>query len=114
MSDEELCRALRLLAFHYNDGAPSQAADRIEQLAATNEKLKARLDLSEGALGIASRSWGECQQVIQQTQDNLARATQSLERLVYLQSGNPCTRIQAKLWVEQAIHCLTNLRSISN
>ena len=34
MTDNELCRALRLLAFQYSDGAPSQAADRIEELEA--------------------------------------------------------------------------------
>jgi hypothetical protein len=74
MSDEELCRALRLLAFQYNDGAPSQAADRIEELAATNEKLKARLDLSEGALDVASKSWGECQRILEQTEAKLRTA----------------------------------------
>ena len=58
MTDEELCKALKLLAFVHNDGAMTQAADRIEQLqqalkeqssvsdrlAEANEKLTAERD----------------------------------------------------------------------
>ena len=45
MTDEELCRTLRLLAFQYNDGAPSQAADRIEELEAENARLRSENEL---------------------------------------------------------------------
>ena len=47
MTDEELCKALKLLAFLHNDGAMTQAADRIEQLVATNEALTAKLTTCE-------------------------------------------------------------------
>jgi hypothetical protein len=41
-------------------------ADRIEE-------LEAKLDLSEGALDVASRSWGECQRVLGQTEAKLEK-----------------------------------------
>jgi hypothetical protein len=41
MSDKELVKALKLLAFVHNDGAITQAALRIELLATTNEQLVA-------------------------------------------------------------------------
>ena len=46
-----------------------EAADRIEE-------LEAKLDLSEGALDVASRSWGECQRVLEQTEAKLAKAVE--------------------------------------
>jgi len=44
MTDEELVKALRVLAFVHNDGAITQAADRIEQLINLNEALVELLD----------------------------------------------------------------------
>jgi hypothetical protein len=41
MTDEELCKALKLLAFLHNDGAMTQAADRIEALTEQLEQLVA-------------------------------------------------------------------------
>ena len=52
------------------------AADRIEQLAATNEELEAKLVLSEGALDVASKLWGECQRILEQTEAKLIKAEQ--------------------------------------
>jgi hypothetical protein len=37
------------------------------------EELEAKLDLSEGALDVASKSWGECQRVLGQTEARLAK-----------------------------------------
>jgi IS5 family transposase len=46
MTDEELVKALRLLAFVHNDGAITQAADRIEQLERQlNDLLRAARDV---------------------------------------------------------------------
>jgi hypothetical protein len=67
MSDDELLHALR-----NSKGWPTlgkAAADRIE-------KLEAKLDLSEGALDVASRSWGECQRMLEQTEGKLAKAVE--------------------------------------
>jgi hypothetical protein len=47
MTDEELCKALKLLAFLHNDGAMTQAADRIEALTA-KVKLMDDLDVING------------------------------------------------------------------
>jgi exonuclease VII small subunit len=52
----------------------NQAARRIEE-------LKAKLDLSEGALDVASKSWGECQRILKQTEAKLAKAVEALERI---------------------------------
>jgi hypothetical protein len=59
----------------------NQAARRIE-------KLKAKLNLSEGALDVASKSWGECQRILEQTEAKLskseallAKAAKALERI---------------------------------
>jgi len=49
-----------------------EAADRIEE-------LEAKLDLSEGALDVASRSWGECQRMLEQTEAKLSRAVEGLQ-----------------------------------
>ena len=49
----------------------NQAARRIEE-------LKAKLDLSEGALDVASKSWGECQRILKQTEAKLAKAVGGL------------------------------------
>ena len=55
MSDEELCKALKLLAFLHNDGAMTQAALRIEALKRevemfreTNRRMNRRVQLLEG------------------------------------------------------------------
>ncbi len=40
------------------------------------EELEAKLDLSEGALDVASRSWGECQRMLEQTEAKLAKAVE--------------------------------------
>jgi hypothetical protein len=53
------------------------AADRIEE-------LEAKLDLSEGALNIASRSWGECQRIIKELEDQLQNQTHLIEQLFAL------------------------------
>lgn len=37
------------------------------------EELEAKLDLSEGALDVASKSWGECQRILEQTEAKLAK-----------------------------------------
>jgi hypothetical protein len=44
-------------------------------------RAEAKLDLSEGALDIASRSWGECQLVLEQTEAKLAKLVQAAEPL---------------------------------
>ena len=80
-------------------------ADRIEELEAENKKLRlevyhandvadvsidkakeleAKLDLSEGALDIASRSWGECQPIIKELEAKLQDQTQLIEQLFAL------------------------------
>ena len=41
-------------------------ADRIEE-------LEAKLNLSEGALDVASKSWSECQRILEQTEAKLAK-----------------------------------------
>jgi hypothetical protein len=50
MSDKELCKALKLLAFLHNDGAMTQAADRIEALLNLNEALVELMDDREANL----------------------------------------------------------------
>jgi uncharacterized coiled-coil protein SlyX len=45
------------------------------------EELEAKLDLSEGALDVASKSWGECQRILEQTEAKLARAVEALKRI---------------------------------
>ena len=37
------------------------------------EELESKLDLSEGALDVASKSWGECQRILEQTEAKLAK-----------------------------------------
>ena len=37
------------------------------------DEAQAKLDLSEGALDVASRSWGECQRILEQTEAKLAQ-----------------------------------------
>jgi hypothetical protein len=44
----------------------------------------------------------------------LAKAVASLEHLVYLQSGNPCTGIQAGKWLNDALVTLTTLKGNIN
>jgi hypothetical protein len=53
MSDEELCKALKLLAFLHNDGAMTQAADRIEALLNLNEALVELMDDRDAELAKA-------------------------------------------------------------
>jgi len=57
-----------------NDPMLEQAQDRIE-------KLEAKLVLSEGALDVASRSWGESQRILEQTEDKLEKAIGALEKV---------------------------------
>jgi len=59
---------------HYPHSLTKVNADRIE-------KLEAKLDLSEGALDVASRSWGECQRILEQTEAKLAKAVEALDRI---------------------------------
>ena len=61
----------------------AQAIDRIEE-------LESKLALSEGALDVASRSWGECQRILEQTEAKLskseallAKALDALDEAVY-------------------------------
>jgi hypothetical protein len=75
MTDEELVKALRLLAFVHNDGAITQAADRIEQLqqalkdqssvsdrlAEANEKLTAERDEAWRRAEHVEEQWGRCE-----------------------------------------------------
>jgi uncharacterized coiled-coil protein SlyX len=49
-------------------------ADRIEE-------LESKLELSEGALDVASRSWRECQRILEQTEDKLDKAIDALEKV---------------------------------
>jgi hypothetical protein len=67
MSDD-LVKRLRDLGDHaaFEPHMHHTAADRIEE-------LEAKLDLSEGALDVASKSWGECQRVLGQTEAKLAK-----------------------------------------
>jgi uncharacterized coiled-coil protein SlyX len=46
------------------------------------EELKAQLALSEGALDIASRSWGECQLVLEQTEAKLEKLIAGAETVL--------------------------------
>jgi primosomal protein N'' len=45
------------------------------------EELEAKLDLSEGALDVASKSWGECQRILEQTEAKLNKAIDALEKV---------------------------------
>jgi hypothetical protein len=49
MTDEELVNALKLLAFVHNDGAITQAADRIEALTAELAKVVEAKQLASDA-----------------------------------------------------------------
>ena len=42
------------------------------------EELESKLALSEGALDVASKSWGECQRILEQTEDKLDKAMSAL------------------------------------
>ena len=46
------------------------------------EELEAKLDLSEGALDVASRSWGECQRMLEQTEAKLSKSEALLAKAV--------------------------------
>jgi uncharacterized coiled-coil protein SlyX len=50
----------------------------MREAAARIEELEAKLALSEGALDVASKSWGECQRILKQTE---AKLTTALERI---------------------------------
>ena len=52
-----------------------------EQMADRIEEMEAKLDLSEGALDVASKSWGECQRILEQTEAKLTKAVQALETI---------------------------------
>ena len=54
-----------------------EMADKIEE-------LEAKLDLSEGALDIASKSWGECNRILEQTEAKLQTQTQLIEQFFAL------------------------------
>jgi exonuclease VII small subunit len=55
-----------------------EASELTNQAARRIEKMKAKLDLSEGALDVASKSWGECQRILEQTEAKLAKAMSAL------------------------------------
>jgi hypothetical protein len=65
---EELEADLRKMALDYL-AAQGQAAEAYQAQLAT----EAKLDLSEGALDVASKSWGECQRILEQTEAKLAK-----------------------------------------
>jgi uncharacterized coiled-coil protein SlyX len=54
------------------------SADAVQVVTDRIEELEAKLDLSEGALDVASKSWGECQRILEQTQAKLAKAVSAL------------------------------------
>ena len=45
----------------------------MREAAARIEELEAKLALSEGALDVASKSWSECQRILEQTEAKLAK-----------------------------------------
>jgi hypothetical protein len=60
--------------------AAQEAADRIEE-------LQAKLDLSEGALGVALASWRECQRILEQTEAKLTKSEALLAKAVEALGG---------------------------
>ena len=74
----------------------NQAARRIE-------KLKAKLDLSEGALDVASRSWGECQRMLEQTEAKLEELLVVSKRAVRLSLDHADFKLYAMEPMHQAI-----------
>jgi len=76
MSDDLLKRLDQ--ALHFEDWMPvpdnfSEAVPLLRESRSRIEELEAKLALSEGALDVASRSWGECQRVLGQTEAKLAK-----------------------------------------
>jgi hypothetical protein len=57
MTDEELVKALKLLAFVHNDGAITQAADRIEALTAKLAKAVEALLLARVHVANNEQGW---------------------------------------------------------
>lgn len=47
---------------------------------------------------------------IEELEARLAEAVEALEHLVYLQSGNPCTGIQAGKWLDDARTTIAELK----
>jgi len=58
----------------------------------------------------AVAAWNTRADRIEELEVKLARAVEALEHLVYLQSGNPCTGIQAGKWLDQARTTLAELK----
>jgi uncharacterized coiled-coil protein SlyX len=54
------------------------SADAVQVVIDRIEELEAKLDLSEGALDVASKSWGECQRILEKTEVKLAKTVEAL------------------------------------
>jgi uncharacterized coiled-coil protein SlyX len=70
------------------------------------EELEAKLDLSEGALDVASRSWGECQRMLEQTEAKL-RTAEEIGRAFEEDAGQ--TREKLAKAVEAAVDTAASL-----
>jgi hypothetical protein len=88
MTDEALCKALKLLAFLHNDGAMTQAADRIEALTAENERLERvvkdisdEADLAEQEACMVENDFIKAEKEIEALTAKLAEAVEALREI---------------------------------
>jgi predicted RNase H-like nuclease (RuvC/YqgF family) len=80
-----------------------------EASALTNQAARRIEDLEKGFWNL-HREYDNRGDRIEELEAKLTKAVEALEHLVYLQSGNPCTGIQAGKWLDQARTTLAELK----
>jgi uncharacterized coiled-coil protein SlyX len=104
---------LELTMKHARDTILALATER-DTLTARVKELEAKLDLSEGALDVASKSWGECQRILEQTEAKLAKAVNHIEWFISedeTNRGDEPTSHGGRTWDEINEYFITHLDS---